>query len=58
MTDCENSRFFCAWYKNETGRISSTCLPQIYHKLNLLMLWFNKYILSMNFKTNNSDELL
>ena len=32
-------------------------LPQIYHKLNLLMLWWNKYNTNVNLKTKNVDEL-
>jgi len=35
----------------------SPFLPQIYHKLNLLMLWFNKYIGDRTLATNNLDEL-
>lgn len=35
----------------------SPFLPQIYHKLNLLMLWFSKYKVNGIVKTNNLDEL-
>ena len=35
----------------------SPFLPQIYHKLNLLMLWWNKYIGDRMLETNNLDEL-
>jgi len=27
------------WTENEKGELTFTFLPQIYHKLNLLMLW-------------------
>ena len=35
----------------------SPFLPQIYHKLNLLMLWSYKYISVRILETNNLDEL-
>ena len=35
----------------------SPFLPQIYHKLNLLMLWFNKYKVNVFPQTKIVDEL-
>jgi hypothetical protein len=35
----------------------SPFLPQIYHKLNLLMLWSHKYKGNRMLITNNLDEL-
>ena len=44
--------------KNKKGEtFISPFLPQIYHKLNLLMLWFNKYIVSRFLITNNLDQM-
>jgi hypothetical protein len=44
--------------KNKKGEmLLSPFLPQIYHKLNLLMLWFNKYMRCIILETNNLDQM-